>query len=46
MLLFRLHLEKSQPRPSGGGEAQHSSPEDPRGENEETNAKGGILATS
>lgn len=42
---FHRNVEKSEPRPPGGSEAQHPSPEDPGGEDEETNAKGRILAT-
>lgn len=45
-MFSRCLVEKSESRPPGGSEAQHPSSEDPRGEDEETNAKGRILAAA
>lgn len=36
-------VEKSEPRSAGGGEAQHPSQKDPGGEDEEADAKRGVL---
>lgn len=44
LFFFPLQTEKGKPRFTGGSEAKHSSPEDPRGEDAETDAERRILA--